>query len=101
MYTRVQQVGLKYGASFDSQTGHYIPATEKTIKSEKRYREPSVQVILYPADDESWATFKKNIKEVADELLKRLAQQSIIAEYVKKGKIEETGQYIWRKKKRK
>lgn len=92
---RTDQVGREYGASFVSQRGHYIPEKARKIGTETKRREPSMQVIVFPGQGESWGRFKRNIRELADEILNWLAQESVIIEYVRNGRIEEVGKLVW------
>lgn len=92
---RTDQVGREYGASFVSQLGHYIPEKARKIGTEPKRREPSMQVIVFPGVGENWRTFKRNIRELANEILDWLAQESVIIEYVKDGRIDEVGKLVW------
>ncbi|OHB76274.1 MAG: hypothetical protein A2Z34_05690 [Planctomycetes bacterium RBG_16_59_8] len=94
-YTRTSQVGKKYGASFVKQVGHYISVGEETIGDEKKYREPSVQIVLYPSDVENWSDFKKNIFSLSDELVDQFSQESIIVELVRDGVVVGGGKFYY------
>ena len=93
---RVDQVGRRYGASFVAQAGHYIPDNQELTCDEKKCREPSLQVIVFPADTESWKVFVRNIKSLASELLLELYQDSIITEFTRNGVGDEVGRVSWK-----
>jgi len=71
---RVYQVGIAYGSSFIRQYGHYIPSGTHSIGPEEKYRERSIQIVVFPAPDESWTLFRKNIRELANRYIEELAQ---------------------------
>jgi hypothetical protein len=97
---RTDQVGTSYGGSFIKQKGHYIPPTAMSPGPERKRREDSIQVVVFPAPDEPWRQFKKNIFELGDAYLDDLAQESVIVEFVKDGRVEEIGKYSWISRKR-
>lgn len=92
---RTDQVGVQYGSSFIRQMGHYIPPGARSPGQEHRRREPSMQIVVFPAPGESWSAFRRNIREVAEAYIEDLAQQSVIVEFVRDGRVEEIGQYRW------
>lgn len=96
---RIGQVGTKHGASFVQQKGHYIPPEATEPGPEEAIREPSMQVVIFPAASkdftEPWDVFKRNIKELATAFLDEMGQKSVIIEFVKDGIIEDLGQYEW------
>lgn len=98
---RISQVGTEYGASFVRQKGHYIPPEATRPGPEKRRREDSMQIVLYPAPTEKWATFRRNVSALTDDILDFLGQDSVIVEYVKDGRIVELGQFVWKASRRK
>ena len=87
-------VGWRYGGTFISQIGHW-----QDEKTGKIFEEPSMQVIIFPGENEPWKLFKKNVEKLVKELLTELAQENIIVEFQKKGKIILVGQYKWKRKK--
>jgi hypothetical protein len=95
--TRVDQVGTKYGSSFVRQEGHYIPRYAKKPGEEPRRREKSLQIVLYPAQQESWSLFRRHVKSLANVLARDFGQETIIAEFVKDGVVEEVGEYGWKR----
>jgi len=97
---RTEQVGREYGASFVRQRGHYIPEKARRIGAEPTRREPSVQVIVFPGEHEKWTAFRRHIRFLANEILDWLAQESVIIEYVRNGRIMEVGKLVWKTKKR-
>lgn len=98
---RVGQVGREYGASFIRQKGHYyIPSRSRTLGSESRWREESMQIVLFPTPTETWAKFRENVKEVAEALVNDLGQDSVISEFVKAGRTLEVGKFTWVSKKK-
>lgn len=100
VYTvRVGQVGIEHGASFVQQKGHYIPPDALAAGPERKRREESVQVILYPAPSESWARFKANVEELVGAILDDLGQKSVIAEFTRSG-VPRVGIYEWVAKRR-
>ena len=92
---RVAQVGREYGASFVRQKGHYIPSRAGDLSAESRWREESMQVVLYPTPAETWAHFRRNVQGVSEALVDDLGQDSVIADFVKNGRIVEGGKYTW------
>lgn len=93
---RTFQVGTRYGGSFIKQTGHYIPESAVTPGRERQRREPSLQIVIFPADGESWRTFRTNIRTLAEVYLEEQAQESVIVEFMRDGVIEEVGRFVWR-----
>lgn len=87
---RTDQVGVKYGGTFVSQIGHWYDKDRKEFTEE-----PSLQIILYPAGEEDYNSFVKNIQYLTEALLDLLAQQSIIYELSNEGDIK-TGEARWR-----
>jgi len=94
---RVSQVGKKYGSSFIKQVGHYIDPEKPMPKREKEAREDSMQIIIYPSDMETWEEFQENISELVDEFLEVLAQNSVIVEWTKNGRVVDSGEWVWKK----
>lgn len=97
---RTSQVGVRYGGTFVQAKGHYIPKRARKVGQERRRREDSMQITLFPGKGETWAEFKRNIADVIEVVLDELGQESVIVEFMRDGRVTDLGEYLWTKERK-